>query len=107
MPSLQVLGSVQVVQYRTCGYHALRQVIHTKALEVLHAELLHQALLCRLAGHHPVIELEGEVLIAKRLFHFALLAPDVQHLFRCEVHQQFVHIVRRAFCHQVFACGYI
>ena len=107
MARLQVLCGIQIMQYRTRGYHPLRQVVHAETFEVLHIKLLHQSLARRLASHHPIVQLKGEILIAKRFLKIAFLTAQIKHLFGREVHQEFIHIILGAFCHQVFARRYI
>ena len=57
-------------------------MVDTKALEILHVEMLQQFCPRSLLRKHPVIKFEGEKLITEFLFKLLLLASLKEHLLR-------------------------
>ena len=85
MTDLRVLGLLQVVQDGTCGNHTVVQMVHSKALQVLHAEVLQQLGPCRLVGEHPVVELEHTVTGAEHALEVVAPLTVVEHLLGLEI----------------------
>lgn len=55
MTDLCMLGDFKVLQDGTAGNHAVVQVLHAKAFQVFHREMMQQFLASRLLGEHPVV----------------------------------------------------
>ena len=60
-------------------------MIHAKAFQILHTEMLQQFLACRLIRKHPVVEFESTELITKDALKILLARPVVEHLLGREV----------------------
>ena len=85
MTDLRVLGLLQVVQDGTRGNHTVVQMVHSKALQVLHAEMLQQLGPCRLVGEHPVVEFEHTVTGAEHALEVVAPLAVVEHLLGLEI----------------------
>ena len=103
MTILQMLCGVEIVQDSTCCYHAFRQLLYAKSLQVLYLKLLGQSIHRRVVGHHPVVQLEGEIFATKSRFKHLLLSSQIQYLLRRKIDQQFVNIVACALCNEELA----
>ena len=75
-----MLCLLQILQNGTSGNHTALQVLHTKAFQVLYAEVLQQLLTRRLVGIHPVVQLKREELRAKLLVEILLATTLEEHL---------------------------
>ena len=75
-----VLRNFEVLHDGACGNDAILQVIHTKALEVLGAEMLEQFLPSRLVGEHPVVEFEHAIARTEIALKIGLAVAVVEHL---------------------------
>ena len=76
-------------------------------LQVFHAKMLQQLLTGGGFRKYPVVKLEGKELAAEIPLKHQAFATLEKNLFRSEVVQQFVHIVKRAFRSKKFAGRYI
>ena len=70
-------------------------MLHAEAFQILHLKVLQQPLARRGLGEHPVVQLEGEELVAELCLEVLPLAALKQHLLGCKAVEQLVHIVGR------------
>ena len=87
MSYLCMLSLFEVLQDRSRSNDTVLKMVHTKALEILHVEMLQQLLPSCLVCKYPIIEFEGKELITKLLLKLLLLASLKKHLFRREIRQ--------------------
>ena len=69
--------------------------------------MLEQFLLGGLLGEHPVVKLEGEVLVAEIPLEHVALAPLEEHLLGREIDEQLLNVVVRALAGEELARGYV
>ena len=55
MTNLRVLCHLKILQDGPAGNDTALEMVDTKALEILHAEMLKQFLLCSLFGEYPIV----------------------------------------------------
>ena len=96
MAVLEVLRHVQIMEYRSSGDDTFGQLVYTKAFEIGGVELFSESVIGRVRRHHPIVQFEGEVAVAKIGLKQVTLAAHVQHFLRCEIREQFVDIVSLA-----------
>ena len=70
---------VEIDEDGTTGHDTRLQMVDTKALETLHAEVFQQFLLSRLLSKHPVVEFEGEISVAEETFKLTFLVAVKEH----------------------------
>ena len=100
---LCVLCLFQILQNGTSSHHAAVKMIHTKALQRLHLEVLQQLLHGKLLGEDPLVHLERDVAHTEVALEVLTVVAVVEHLLRLYAGHQLLHIVVGAFARQVFA----
>ena len=89
---LAVLGELEVVEDRSGGRDAACKVVHAEALERGGAELPAELLAVHLLGEDPLVEPVGVEPRSEGSRETVLIAALVDHLLRCEVRDQLVHV---------------
>ena len=107
MPNLCMLRHREILQDGTGSNDAVLQVLHAETFQVLRFKMLHQLLTGSGLRKYPVVQLEGKELAAEISLKHQALATFKKNLFRSEVIQQFVHIVKRTFRRKKFTGRYI
>ena len=107
MSNLCMLRHRKVLQDSAGSYDTILQVFHAETFQVLRLKMLQQLLTGSSLRKYPVVKLEGKELAAEIPLKHQAFATLEKNLFRSEVVQQFVHIVKRAFRSKEFAGRYI
>ncbi len=88
-----VARKVEVIQYASCGYHGCRKILHSKPLERSGGKLFLEALLGRLGGVDPVVELEDAAFVGEIGRAEVARAPHPQELLRLQMVEQTVGLL--------------
>ena len=104
MGYLRVEGVFQVLQDGACGNDTALQVVHAKAFQRLHIEMLEELLMGGLFGKHPVVHLVGTQPCAKVALEVMAVLTVVEHLLGLEIAHELLHVVVGALAGEEFAC---
>ena len=94
MTNLRVLCHLKVLQYCSACRDAVVHIVHAEAFQVFNLEVAQQFLSCGLFCEHPVFHFKSEKLRTESTFEIILAPTFIQNLFRLEVSEQFLYIVR-------------